>query len=105
MTHATTTIDTEPMHAESIDGTGAQTDNAGGYYATRTAQLDPWHARLRHRRLTYRKIGLYALAASMLLLASPTLSTYIVGALLMAAGLILRLWTFGHLEKNVHMIT
>src|SRR5699024_8876534 len=40
-----------------------------------------------------------------LILASPIVPTFSVGAAIVVAGLALRIWTFGHLQKNVHMVT
>src|SRR5699024_8596538 len=40
-----------------------------------------------------------------LVYSSPVLPTFVAGALLVAVGEALRIWTFGHLEKNQYMIT
>src|SRR5699024_2429334 len=41
----------------------------------------------------------------LLVLSSPVISTFVAGALLVAAGVALRIWTFGHLVKNERMTT
>lgn len=101
MTESTTaTADTDQF---SNPASGART--ADGHYANKPSQLAPWHERLRQRRITLRKIALYAVVAAIVVLSSPTAPTFILGCLLVATGLALRIWTFGHLEKNEDMIT
>lgn len=72
---------------------------------TNRRQLAPWHQRLRQRRMTLRKIALYAVVAAIVILSSPIAPTFIVGAIITACGIGVRIWTFGHLEKNEHMVT
>ncbi|MDN5939608.1 MAG: hypothetical protein L0H83_13235 [Salinisphaera sp.] len=38
-------------------------------------------------------------------LSSPMMPSFVLGSLLVAVGIGLRIWTFGHLEKNQDMIT
>lgn len=75
------------------------------HYANNPGQRAPWYKRLQQRRITPRKIALYALVVAIVALSSPILPTFIVGTLLVASGIALRIWTFGHLEKNQNMIT
>lgn len=75
------------------------------FYAKNPDQLAPWYERLKRRRVTLRKVGLYVLAAVVVTLSSPAVPTFVIGTVLVAAGLALRIWTFGHLEKNQSMIT
>lgn len=81
--------------------------NAGmdGHYANNPNQLSPLHQRLKRRRMTLRKIALYVIVAAIIVLSEPIAHTFTIGAILVALGLALRIWTFGHLEKNQHMIT
>lgn len=75
------------------------------FYANNPGQRAPWYQRLKKRRMTLRKIALYALVLALFVFSVPVLPTFIAGAMLVAAGLGVRVWTFGHLEKNEHMIT
>lgn len=86
-------------------GSSAPHTATGDYYAHSPGQRAPWHERLKQRKITIRKVSLYALVITLFALSSPTLPTFIGGAILVTAGLALRIWTFGHLEKNQHMIT
>ncbi len=62
--------------------------------------------RLRARwRIVVRKVFLYALAIAMLALAKPLWPTFVAGCVLIAAGLMVRIWAFGHLQKNQALIT
>lgn len=78
---------------------------ANPHYANSPGQRARWSERLKHRRMTYRKLGLYVLVAVVVALSAPIVPTFIIGSLLVAVGLALRIWTFGHLEKNQAMIT
>lgn len=57
------------------------------------------------QRLTWRKLAVYLAAGVVVACADPRLPTFAVGALLVALALALRIWAFGHLEKNVVMVT
>lgn len=61
--------------------------------------------RLRARRITPRLLLAYATALGLLAFAAPWGPTYALGATLVAAGLALRIWSFGHLRKNQNLIT
>jgi protein-S-isoprenylcysteine O-methyltransferase Ste14 len=61
--------------------------------------------RLRHRRITPRLVLVYATSLVLLWLASPWVVTFLVGSALVVAGLMLRIWTFGHLQKNKTLTT
>jgi protein-S-isoprenylcysteine O-methyltransferase Ste14 len=52
-----------------------------------------------------RQLGVYAAAALLVLLAEPRFPTFVAGCVLVALALALRVWAFGHLEKNQHMVT
>lgn len=88
-------------HTRAAPFSTANTD----FYVNNPHQRAPWYTRLRQRKITLRKLGLYTLVALLFVLSSPALPTFVAGALLVALGLALRIWTFGHLEKNQHMIT
>ena len=61
--------------------------------------------RLRNRRLTPRKMLVYAASIALLVVADPVAMTFLVGALLVVLGLTIRIWTFGHLRKNAKLVT
>ncbi|HET7314337.1 isoprenylcysteine carboxylmethyltransferase family protein [Salinisphaera sp.] len=61
--------------------------------------------RLRARRITPRLLLAYAAAAGVLLFAAPWAPTYALGSVVVGLGLVLRIWTFGHLRKNQNVIT
>jgi len=52
-----------------------------------------------------RQIALYASAVVLVALADPRPTTFAIGAALVAAACALRIWAFGHLEKNRGVIT
>lgn len=52
-----------------------------------------------------RQIGLYLSAILLALLADPRPGPFAAGCVLVALALALRIWTFGHLDKNQHMVT
>jgi protein-S-isoprenylcysteine O-methyltransferase Ste14 len=52
-----------------------------------------------------RQIAVYASALALVLLAEPRLVTFWIGSCLVASAWILRIWAFGHLEKNQWMVT
>lgn len=57
------------------------------------------------KKPTWRKVAVYLAAAAVVACADPRLSTFLAGSGLVAAALLLRIWAFGHLEKNVVMVT
>lgn len=61
--------------------------------------------RLRARRITGRVMLVYAATLFLLVLAAPWAPTFVIGSLIVAAGLTLRIWSFGHLRKNQSLIT
>lgn len=100
-----------PESWDSIDNTTEFGNTAYGtpdlhtYYANKPQRRAPWYERLQYRRITGRKVALYALTAAILLLSSPIAPTFVLGSLMAAAGIALRIWTFGHLAKNDSLIT
>jgi protein-S-isoprenylcysteine O-methyltransferase Ste14 len=54
---------------------------------------------------SYRQVGIYVAAAALVLLADPRAPTFIAGCVLVALAWMLRIWAFGHLDKNQHMVT
>lgn len=52
-----------------------------------------------------RQIGLYLCGAVLVLLADPRPATFAAGCVLVALAWALRIWAFGHLDKNQHMVT
>lgn len=62
-------------------------------------------ARLRRRKFTWRKLALYLIALALLWGAEPATANFIAGSVIVALGLVLRLWCFGHLEKNQALVT
>lgn len=95
---------TTPTSADTQPGAGEHT-GPQQHYVNNPGQRAPWYKRLQQRRITPRKIALYVLVAAIVILSSPIAPTFIIGALLVVCGIALRIWTFGHLEKNEHMIT
>lgn len=80
--------------------------NADGVYAGRkNNQHAALFERLRDRRLTVRKVLLYAAAVSLLIFAEPATATFIAGTMLVLLGCMVRIWTFGHLQKNQMLVT
>lgn len=57
------------------------------------------------KRLTWRKVAVYLAAVVMIALADPQLPTFLVGCALVICAWALRIWAFGHLEKNVILVT
>src|SRR5699024_9007598 len=78
---------------------------SSSYYANNPGQRAPWYERFQQRRITPRKLALYAAVATVLALSSPLGPTFIIVAALVAVGLALRVWPLGHLEKYQAMIT
>lgn len=56
-------------------------------------------------KLTWRKLAVYLAALAVVACADPRPATFAAGCVLVAAALALRMWAFGHLEKNVVMVT
>ncbi len=54
---------------------------------------------------TWRRIAVYAAALFTVACADPRPATFIAGAVLAALAWALRIWAFGHLEKNIVMVT
>lgn len=52
-----------------------------------------------------RQIGVYLAAILFVLLADPRPATFAVGCGIVAVAWLLRIWAFGHLDKNQHMVT
>jgi protein-S-isoprenylcysteine O-methyltransferase Ste14 len=52
-----------------------------------------------------RQIGVYLAAFLLVLLADPRPATFAVGCGVVAVAWLLRIWAFGHLDKNQHMVT
>ena len=65
----------------------------------------PFWQRLAARRLSPRQWLVWGAALAVLILAEPDIETFLVGCGFVAAGLALRVWTFGHLEKNHRLAT
>jgi protein-S-isoprenylcysteine O-methyltransferase Ste14 len=57
------------------------------------------------KRPTPRKLFVYACTAALVFLADPTPAGVVAGGLLVAAGIALRIWACGHLEKNRLVVT
>ncbi|RJS92487.1 isoprenylcysteine carboxylmethyltransferase family protein [Salinisphaera sp. Q1T1-3] len=66
---------------------------------------EPWFRRLASRRLSPRQVFVHAAGLAVLALAEPDVGTFIFGSLFVLGGLMLRAWTFGHLEKNHRLAT
>lgn len=52
-----------------------------------------------------RQLGVYAAALTLVLLADPRPAPFVAGCCLVALAWALRIWAFGHLDKNQHMVT
>lgn len=70
-----------------------------------STQSAGWLYRLRRRRITPRLLLAYTGAAIILLFAAPMLAYFVIGAITVALGVMLRLWTFGYLRKNHSLAT
>jgi protein-S-isoprenylcysteine O-methyltransferase Ste14 len=57
------------------------------------------------QKLTWRKLAVYASTLVLLAFADPRPLTFAIGAALCAIAWLLRVWAFGHLEKNRLMVT
>lgn len=56
-------------------------------------------------RITVRQIGVYVGGACLVAFADPRPMTFAIGACFVCAAWLLRIWAFGHLEKNKAMVT
>lgn len=54
---------------------------------------------------SWRQLCVYAAAAALVVLADPRPVTFAAGCCLVLAAWALRLWAFGHLDKNLHLVT
>ena len=52
-----------------------------------------------------RQLGVYCSALLLTLLADPRPGSFAVGCVVVAIACALRIWAFGHLDKNQHMVT
>ena len=52
-----------------------------------------------------RQLGVYLSALLLALLADPRPPTFAAGCVVVAIAWLLRIWAFGHLDKNQHMVT
>lgn len=57
------------------------------------------------KKPTWRKLAVYLAALAVIACADPRPLTFAIGCALVALALLLRIWAFGHLEKNVVMVT
>ncbi len=57
------------------------------------------------KRLTWRKAAVYAAGLLVVSTADPRPTTFWIGAALVALAWLLRIWAFGHLEKNQVLVT
>lgn len=57
------------------------------------------------KRPSSRQIGVYLSALVLALLADPRAGTFAAGCAVVALACVLRIWAFGHLDKNQHMVT
>lgn len=57
------------------------------------------------KKPTWRKLAVYLAALVVVAAADPRPLTFWIGCGLVAVALMLRIWAFGHLEKNVVMVT
>ena len=54
---------------------------------------------------SWRQLALYLLCASLIALADPRPITFTIGCVIVAFAWMLRIWSFGHLEKNQMLVT
>ena len=52
-----------------------------------------------------RQLGVYGSGLALLWLADPRPTPFAIGCVFVAVAWILRIWAFGHLDKNQHMVT
>lgn len=58
-----------------------------------------------HRGPSWRQLALYLSCLGLVALADPRPPTFAAGATVVAAAWLLRIWAFGHLEKNQMLVT
>lgn len=68
-------------------------------------QSERWTERLRHRKITPRTLLVYVTGLAVVVGATPMTATFMAGTTIVVAGLALRIWTFGHLQKNLVLTT
>ena len=54
---------------------------------------------------SWRQLALYVLCAGLIALADPRPTTFAIGCVMVALAWALRIWSFGHLEKNQMLVT
>ena len=54
---------------------------------------------------SWRQVSLYALSLTLIALADPRPRTFAIGGAIVALAWMLRIWAFGHLEKNQKLVT
>lgn len=94
-----------PMHNMIPQRTYEGRASSDLYLGRYNQQHAPLLTRLSRRSVTLRKVGLYIFALALLILAQPIAITFSAGCVFVALGLALRLWSFGHLEKNQELVT
>lgn len=57
------------------------------------------------KALTWRKTAVYICGILMVSLADPRLTTFLIGCVLVLLAWFLRIWAFGHLDKNQLLVT
>lgn len=67
-------------------------------------QNAPLLSRLRERRFTKRKLLAWITAIALLIFAEPMVPTFVLGGVIVGLGLAMRIWTFGHLRKNLWLV-
>ena len=70
-----------------------------------TESIDYSQRQRSSKKLTPRKVMAYGGVLVLVSLADPRPISFAIGAFLMFLAWALRVWTFGHLEKNVNMVT
>ena len=77
----------------------------GAYPPLGSRQSAGTFERLRRRRVTRRTMLAYATALIILIFAQPVAVSFAAGTVLVIAGVLLRIWSFGHLRKNQTLVT
>src|SRR5690625_2061371 len=67
-------------------------------------QNAPILTRMRAHKFTWRKLLAWATAVGLLIFAEPMRSTFVLGSIIVFLGLVLRIWAFGHLRKNLLLV-
>ena len=57
------------------------------------------------KRPSWRQFAVYGSCVLLVALADPRVATFVAGCVVVGVGWLLRIWAFGHLEKNVVMVT